>query len=89
MFRNKNGEIRSGWKIAEDVYKRQAQGNSRQVAFSNHLGVLSWSLSRMIPVFVALCLGPTFVDTLNAIMPPWLSSGLSIAAGKMCIRDRK
>ena len=61
--------------------KYAALGNSRQVAYSNYLGVLSWSLSRMIPVFVALCLGPTFVDMLNAIMPPWLSSGLSIAAG--------
>lgn len=55
--------------------------DSRQVALSNNLGVLCWSLSRMIPVFVALCLGPSFVEMLNAIMPAWLSTGLTIAAG--------
>ncbi len=61
--------------------KYAALCDSRQVALSNQLGVLSWSLSRMIPVLVALCLGPSFVDMLNAIMPSWLSTGLTIAAG--------
>lgn len=60
--------------------KYAAVGNSKQVEISNTLGVLCWALSRMIPVFIALVVGPSLVDKINAIMPAWLSDGLSIAA---------
>lgn len=60
--------------------KYAAVGDSRQIVISNTLGLLSWSLSRMIPVFIALVVGPSLVEKINAIMPAWLSDGLSIAA---------
>ncbi len=62
------------------VDKYAAIGDPKGISRSNRLGILCWSLSRMIPVFICLVLGPSLVESINAIMPVWLSSGLSIAA---------
>jgi len=43
-------------------------------------GIFTWSLTRLAPVLICLLIGPSLVDTLNAIMPVWLSNGLKIAS---------
>ena len=37
-------------------------------------------MTRLAPVLICLLIGPSLVDTLNAIMPVWLSNGLKIAS---------
>jgi Phosphotransferase system, mannose/fructose/N-acetylgalactosamine-specific component IIC len=57
-----------------------AVGDSKQVYISNNLGVLCWSLSRMIPIFLALQMGPETIENLIKIMPAWLNDGLRISS---------
>lgn len=56
-------------------------GNIRKIMIRNAGGLLTWSLTRMIPVFICLVIGPSLVEKLNAVMPTWFLNGLTIASG--------
>jgi PTS system mannose-specific IIC component len=60
--------------------KFAARGDGSGVFFSNQLGLSSWLISRMAPVFVALLLGPTLIETVRNYMPVWLSEGFTIVS---------
>lgn len=57
------------------------QGDTRGVETSNILGILPWTLTRMIPVFLGLFFGETVVMAINEWIPAWLMSGLKYAGG--------
>ncbi len=59
------------------------QRNYRKVELGNVLGILPWTLSRMIPVFLVLTLGQGIVEDLLAIAPEWLMNGLKVAGGML------
>ena len=52
-------------------------GNAKQVILSNTLGLICWTVSRMLPVFVGLLAGPALITTIHGYMPEWLSIGLA------------
>ena len=56
-------------------------GDIKKIMFRNACGFLTWSLTRMIPVFICLAIGPALVEKLTEIMPVWFLNGLSIASG--------
>ena len=56
-------------------------GDIKKIMLRNAGGFLTWSLTRMIPVFICLTIGPSLVDQLTLIMPEWFLNGLSIASG--------
>lgn len=60
--------------------KYAKEGNSKQVFLSNQLGLSSWLISRMLPVFIALLFGPALIDILRDYMPEWLSNGFTIVS---------
>lgn len=47
----------------------------------NHLGMMSWGISRGLPVFLALYFGVDFVTKILEYSPEWLLSGLKVAGG--------
>lgn len=47
----------------------------------NLMGIIPTSLSRMIPVFLALVFGTKFVQTIVNNLPMWLMDGLKTAGG--------
>lgn len=47
----------------------------------NHLGLLTWGLSRCLPVVLALSFGVEFVQFILAVSPEWLIKGLKLAGG--------
>lgn len=57
------------------------RGDTRGVEVSNLLGILPWTLSRMIPVFLGLFFGEVVVTQITAVIPDWLMAGLRYAAG--------
>ncbi|HWQ76971.1 MAG TPA: PTS sugar transporter subunit IIC [Syntrophomonas sp.] len=60
--------------------KYAALGNAKQVKISNTMGLASWLISRMVPVFVALLIGPALIITLTQVMPAWLVNGFVIVS---------
>lgn len=54
-------------------------GNYKGVERANLLGILPWTLSRMIPVFIGLLFGNSVVNVINQYMPAWLMLGLKTA----------
>ena len=58
-----------------------AQGNYKKVETSNILGMLPWTLTRMIPVFIGLFFGEAVVVAINDMIPLWLMAGLRFAGG--------
>lgn len=58
-----------------------ARGDDKGVELSNILGILPWTLTRMIPVFLGLFFGETVVEVINTWIPAWLMSGLKYAGG--------
>lgn len=56
-------------------------GDLKKIMIRNAGGLLTWSLTRMIPVFICLAIGPSLVEKLNQVMPVWFINGLSIASG--------
>ena len=56
-------------------------GNIKLIMRRNAGGFLTWSLTRMIPVFICLAVGPSLVELLNQFLPVWFINGLSIASG--------
>ena len=55
------------------------RGDYRGVERANLLGLLPWTLSRVIPVALGLCFGETVVTTINAFIPVWFMTGLKTA----------
>jgi PTS system mannose-specific IIC component len=54
-------------------------GNVKGVELCNVLGILPWTLSRVIPVFIGLALGEQVVKVLNDVIPVWVMNGLKAA----------
>lgn len=59
------------------------KGDSRGVEVSNMLGMIPWTLTRIIPVFLGLFFGETIVTAINEWIPAWLMTGLRTAGGLM------
>ena len=57
------------------------RGDWRAVETSNILGIIPWTLTRMIPVFVGLYFGEAVVMAINDVIPVWLMAGLRYAGG--------
>lgn len=57
-------------------------GNWKGVERCNLMGMLPWTLSRMIPVFIGLAFGEAVVTAINDFIPAWIITGLQ-AAGKI------
>ncbi|MGX7014914.1 PTS mannose/fructose/sorbose/N-acetylgalactosamine transporter subunit IIC [Vagococcus silagei] len=56
-----------------------AEGNFKGVERCNVLGILPWTLSRVIPVFIGLAFGEQVVKLINDWIPVWVMSGLKAA----------
>lgn len=56
-------------------------GKLDQAARMNVFGLIPQSLSRMLPVFIALIFGSSFVELVVNNIPMWLMSGLKTAGG--------
>lgn len=57
------------------------EGKLDKAARMNLLGLIPQSLSRMLPVFIALIFGSAFVQVVVNNIPIWLMSGLKTAGG--------
>lgn len=73
-------------RMANLIFQHRAQrcaeqGDTRGVETSNILGILPWTLTRMIPVFLGLFFGEAVVTVINEWIPKWLMSGLKYASG--------
>lgn len=55
------------------------KGDYKGVERANLLGILPWTLSRVIPVALGLCFGEAVVNSVNAIIPAWFMTGLKTA----------
>lgn len=55
------------------------KGDYKGVERANLLGILPWTLSRVIPVALGLCFGETVVNGVNALIPAWFMTGLKTA----------
>ena len=56
-------------------------GNFESAARMNLLGLIPQSISRMLPVFLALVFGSDFVNLVVNHLPMWLMNGLKTAGG--------
>lgn len=56
-------------------------GNFDGVERMNLMGLIPWSLSRIIPVFLALYFGADLVGGFIKVVPNWLMGGLKTAGG--------
>ncbi|MGC3011546.1 PTS sugar transporter subunit IIC, partial [Enterococcus faecalis] len=52
------------------------EGNYKGVERCNVLGILPWTISRVIPVFIGLAFGVKFVNAINNWIPFWGLNGL-------------
>ncbi len=52
-----------------------------KIIFWNNFGIVFWSLSRMIPVFIGLVLGPDVVDAIINYLPQVILDGMKTAGG--------
>lgn len=59
--------------------KAAAKGDYKGVERANILGILPWSLSRVIPVFIGLSFGERVVNLINDWIPNWVMDGLGAA----------
>ena len=57
------------------------EGNIEAAARMNILGLIPQSVSRMLPVFLALVFGSDFVNLVVNHLPMWLMNGLKTAGG--------
>ena len=57
------------------------EGNIEAAARMNILGLIPQSISRMLPVFLALVFGSDFVNLVVNHLPMWLMNGLKTAGG--------
>ncbi|WP_421196742.1 PTS mannose/fructose/sorbose/N-acetylgalactosamine transporter subunit IIC [Aeromonas enteropelogenes] len=58
-------------------------GEPDKAANMNLLGIIPMSLSRMIPVFLALSLGSVFVNDVVSYIPDAIMNGLKVAGGML------
>jgi len=68
-------------RMANTFFQRKAQrhadlGEDKGVEFSNVLGILSWTLSRAVPVFIGLMFGEQVINAINNFIPAWFMTGL-------------
>lgn len=61
--------------------RKVEEGNLDGAAMMNLLGLIPQSLSRMLPVFLALVFGSEFVNLVVNNLPMWLMNGLKTAGG--------
>ena len=61
--------------------KLVAEGKFKKASYMNLWGIVPTSLSRMIPVFLALVFGAKFVQAIVDNIPKWLMGGLPVAGG--------
>lgn len=61
--------------------RKVEEGNLDGAALMNILGLIPQSLSRMLPVFLALVFGSEFVNLVVNNLPMWLMNGLKTAGG--------
>lgn len=59
--------------------KYAEKGDYRGVEICNMLGIIPWTLSRLIPVSIGLIFGDTVITTINAFIPNWFMNGLKAA----------
>lgn len=59
--------------------KYAGKGDYRGVEICNILGIIPWTLSRLIPVSIGLIFGDTVITTINAFIPNWFMNGLKAA----------
>ena len=71
--------INSFWQHQVDAVV--PSGDLKKIMIRNAGGLLTWSVTRAIPVFTCLVVGPSLVETLNEMMPAWVLNGLTIASG--------
>lgn len=59
--------------------KYAENGDYRGVEICNILGIIPWTLSRLIPVSIGLIFGDTVITTINSFIPNWFMNGLKAA----------
>ena len=59
--------------------KHAEKGDYKGVELCNILGIIPWTLSRLIPVSIGLIFGDTVITTINALIPNWFMNGLRAA----------
>lgn len=55
------------------------KGDWKGVERANLLGIIPWTLSRVIPVALGLIFGEAVVSAINAVIPVWFMTGLKTA----------
>lgn len=65
-------------KRADHAFEERKYDN---IVMWNRLGVLCWVLSRAIPVFIGITLGPDIVASIVNVMPEMLIDGMKTAGG--------
>lgn len=68
--------------LSHKAEKYADDGNADGVARTHMYGIIFWSLSRAVPIFIALMFGEAVVSTINQYIPVWLMSGLKVS-GKL------
>lgn len=66
--------------IEKDIENEKYESAVRK----NYLGIITWSLSRFVPIFVALVLGNAYIESAMTWMSQniqWLLDGLAVAGG--------
>ena len=56
--------------------KYAEKGDYKSVELCNILGIMPWTLSRLIPVSIGLIFGDAVITTINALIPNWFMNGL-------------
>lgn len=65
-------------KRAQKSYKNR---DYDKIIFWNNFGIVFWSLSRMVPVFIGLVLGPDVVNIIINYLPQVILDGMKTAGG--------
>lgn len=55
------------------------KGDFKQFELLNYLGIVSWGLSRGLPVVVGLAFGTDLVNNLVAVLPDWFLGGIKLS----------
>lgn len=71
-------------RLANTYFQNHATKEAEKVNYTaverdNLYGIISWVLSRAIPVFIGLTFGATVVKAINNWIPTWLMNGLKTA----------
>ena len=71
-------------RMANSVFQHYAdrcaeKGDYKGVERANLLGLLPWTLSRLLPIAIGLIFGETVVNSINAFIPDWFMLGLKTA----------